>query len=148
MMPVLKGERRLMMKAFLAILVVSVLFGGFLASASAQDVLDLSTLGKKPTAAPVALPSLSAAMPTTSPSALGGNVKTEVLDLSTLGKKALVPDVNATLIKGATPVTVTPSFAIKNMNITTEANTVFTLPQAIAANAGVYTPPIAIYGGS
>ena len=37
------------MKAFLIVLVVSVLFAGILASASAQDVLDLSTLGKKTT---------------------------------------------------------------------------------------------------
>lgn len=136
------------MKAFLAVLVVSVLFAGFLATASAQNVLDLSTLGKKTTVAPVALPSLSSATPTIAPSALGGNAKSEVLDLSTLGKKALKPAVAATLIKGATPITITPSFAIKNMNITAEANTVFTLPQSIAANASVYTPPIAIYGGA
>lgn len=136
------------MKAFLAVLVVLVLFAGFLASASAQNVLDLSTLGKKPTVAPVALPSLSATVPTSSPSALGGNTESEVLDLSTLGKKSLIPDTDAILIKGATPVTITPMFAIKNMNITAEANTVFTLPQAVAANASVYTPPIAIYGGS
>ncbi len=136
------------MKAFLVVLVVSVLFTGFLASASALDVLDLSTLGKKTTVAPVALPSLSATMPTIAPSALGGNAKSEVLDLSTLGKKALMPSVAATLITGATPITITPSFAIKNMNITAEANTVFTLPQAVAANPSVYTPPIAIYGGS
>jgi hypothetical protein len=136
------------MKAFLVVLVVSVLFTGILASASAQNALDLSTLGKKPTVAPVALPQVSAAVPTVSPSALGGNVDTEVLDLSTLGKKSLKPDVNTTMIKGATPVTITPSFAVKNLNITTEANTVFTLPQAVAANPGVYTPPIAIYGGS
>jgi hypothetical protein len=137
-----------MMKAFLAVLVVLVLFAGFLASASAQDVLDLSTLGKKTTVAPVALPSLSSAMPTIAPSELGENAKPEVLDLSTLGKKSLMPSEAATLIKGATPITVTPSFAIKNMNVTAEASTVFTLPQAVAANASVYTPPIAIYGGS
>lgn len=136
------------MKAFLIVLVVSVLFAGVLASASAQDVLDLSTLGKKTTIAPVALPKVSASMPTVSPSTLGGNVDTEVLDLSTLGKKSLKPDINVTMIKGSTPVTITPMFAIKNMNITTEANTVFSLPQTVAANPGVYTLPIAIYGGS
>jgi len=136
MIPECQGERRLKMKAFLIVLVVSVLFAGVVASASAQDVLDLSTLGKKQTTASV------------SASALGGNVDTEVLDLSTLGKKALLPDVNTTMIKGATPVTITPMFAIKNMNITTEANTVFSLPQTVAANPGVYTLPIAIYGGA
>jgi hypothetical protein len=49
---------------------------------------------------------------------------------------------------GANPVTITPSFAIKNTNITTEAGTVFTLPQAISAGPSVYTLPIAIFGGS
>jgi hypothetical protein len=99
MIPKCQGERRLIMKAFLIVLVVSVLFAGILASASAQDVLDLSTLGKKLTVAPVALPQVSAAIPTVSASALGGNVDTEVLDLSTLGKKSLKPDVNTTMIQ-------------------------------------------------
>jgi hypothetical protein len=143
-----QGERRLIMKAFLIVLVVSVLFAGVLASASAQDVLDLSTLGKKTTIEPVALPMVSATMPTGSVSSLGGNTNADVLDLSTLGKKSLKPIMTATMIKGATPVTITPSFAVRNLNITAEANTVFTLPQAVAANASVYTPPIAIYGGS
>jgi hypothetical protein len=136
------------MKAFLIVLVVSVLFAGILASASAQDVLDLSTLGKKTTIEPVALPRVSATMPTGSVSALGGNANAEVLDLSTLGKKSLKPIMTPTMIKGANPVTITPSFAVRNLNITAQANTVFTLPQAVAANASVYTPPIAIYGGS
>jgi hypothetical protein len=144
-----QGDRWFTMKAFLAVLVVSVLFAGVVAMASAEDALDLSTLGKKPTIAPVALPQLSATMPTTPASALGGNVKTEVVDLSTLGKKSTKPVMAATMIKGATPITITPSFAIMNANISTaEANTVFTLPQAVAANASIYTPPIAIYGGA
>jgi hypothetical protein len=148
MIPKCQGERRLIMKAFLIVLVVSVLFAGILASASAQDVLDLSTLGKKPTIAPIALPKVSATMPSGSASILGGDTNSEALDLSTLGKKSRKPVMTPTMIKGAAPITVTPSFAVRNLNITADANTVFTLPQAVAANASVYTPAIAIYGGS
>ncbi len=136
------------MKAFLIVLVVTVLFAGVLASASAQNVLDLSTLGKKTTIEPVALPRVSVTMPTGSASALGGDENLEVIDLSTLGKKSLKPTIAPAMISGATPITVTPSFAVRNLNITAEANTVFTLPQAVAANASVYTPAIAIFGGS
>jgi hypothetical protein len=96
----------------------------------------------------LSLPMVSATIPTGSASSLGGNTNADVLDLSTLGKNSLKPIMTATMIKGATPVTITPSFAVRNLNITAEANTVFTLPQAVAANASVYTPPIAIYGGS
>ena len=136
------------MKLILTIFVVSVLLAGVMAMASAQDVLDLSTLNKKPHLQPVNLPQLSPTMPTTPATALGGNVKGEVLDLSTLGKKKT--SVPATIIQGATAITVTPNFAItrNETTLTGEANTVFTLPQAISANASVYTPPIAIFGGA
>jgi len=135
------------MKFILTVLVVSAILAGALATASAQNVIDLSTLGKKGNLEPIALPRLTATMPTIPPTALGGNANADVLDLSTLGKKA-ASSVAATTIKGATPITVTPSFSITNMNVTAEANTVFTLPQAIAANPLVYTPPIAIFGGA
>jgi hypothetical protein len=85
-------------------------------------------------------------MPTIAPTALGNNETRKVLDLSTLGKKT--KSVAATEIKGATPVTVTPMFSVKNKNVTTEASTVFTMPQAVSSNATVYTPPIAIFGGA
>jgi hypothetical protein len=86
-------------------------------------------------------------MPTIAPTALGGGVKSAVLDLSTLGKKYNM-SMTATMIRGPNPITVTPMFSVMNLNMTGEANTVFTLPQAIAANPQVYTPPIAIFGGA
>ena len=137
------------MKLILTVFVVSVLLAGVMAMAGAQEVLDLSTLNKKPTIEPISLPQLSPTMPTTPATVLGGNVKREVLDLSTLGKKKAT-SVSGTTIQGAAAITVTPMFAIRKNETTTtnEANTVFTLPQAIAANASVYTPPIAIFGGA
>jgi hypothetical protein len=135
------------MKFILTVLVVSALMAGMLANASAQNVLDLSTKGNKGNIEPIALPKLSPTLPTTPPTALGGNVETNVLSLSTLGKKAAT-SIPATAIMGATPITVTPSFSIVNKNVTAEANTIFTLPQAVAANPIVYTPPIAIFGGA
>jgi hypothetical protein len=139
--------RRFMMRLILAVLVVSALLAGTLATVSAVDVLDLSTLGKKPTIQPVSLPILSPTMPTIPPTLVGGTAKPGMVDLSTLGKK-VAPSMNATVIKGPTPVTVTPSFAIKNMNITSVANTVFTMPEAVTANPTVWTPDIAIFGGA
>jgi hypothetical protein len=136
------------MKLILTVFVVSVLLAGVMAMAGAQEVLELSTLNKKPSIEPIRLPQLSPTMPTTPATALGGSVKSAVVDLSTLGKKkASVP---ATAIQGAAAITVTPSFAIKRNEtaMTNVANTVFTLPQAISANASVYTPPIAIFGGA
>lgn len=134
------------MKLILTIFVVLVLLAG-MSMASAAGVLDLSTLNKNTTKQTIALPQVSPTMPTIAPKALGGNVESNVLDLSTLGKK-VQSKVSATLIKGPTPITVTPMFSVKNTNITTEAGTVFTLPQAISANPTVYTPPIAIFGGA
>jgi hypothetical protein len=134
------------MKFILTVLVVSAIFAGTLATASAQSPIDLSTLGKKVSLTPIALPQLTATMPTIPPTALGGNVSSSVIDLSTLNKKKTA-SVAATFIKGSSPITVTPSFTIRNTNVTSEASTVFTLPQAISAN-GVYTPAIAIFGGS
>jgi hypothetical protein len=131
------------MKLILTVFVVLAILAGVLATASAEDVLDLSTLGKSTAQT---LPQLSPAMPTTAALTLGGDAKTDVIDLSTLGKK-FTSSVNSTLIKGSNAVTVTPMFSIRNTNITTEANTVFTLPQAVGSNS-VYTPPIAIFGGA
>ena len=135
------------MKLILTVLVITVLLASVAVTASAADVLDLSTLGKKPSLEAVSLPQLSPTMPTIAPTALGGSSRVDVLDLSTLGKKAQT-DVSATMIKGASPVTVTPMFAVKNTNLTNQAGSVFTLPQAISANPSVYTPPIAIFGGA
>ena len=103
------------MKLILTVFVVTVFLAGVMATASAADVLDLSTLGKKTSIEAISLPQVSPNMPTIAPTALGGNVKSNVLDLSTLGKKARY-NVIATMIKGPTPVTVTPMFAVKNTN--------------------------------
>jgi hypothetical protein len=134
------------MKLILAVFVVSVLLAGVLATADAEDALDLSTLNKKPSLEPIALPQVSSNMPTEAPTSQAGNEK-KVLDLSTLGKKAESTE-GAFLIKSANPVTITPMFSVKNANVTTKAGTVFTLPLAISASASVYTPPIAIFGGA
>jgi hypothetical protein len=115
--------------------------------ASAADVLDLSTLNKKPVMDIVQLPRLSPTMPTTAATALGGNANTNVLDLSTLGKKAAL-NVTTTNIEGPSPITVTPMFAVKNGNASNQAGSVYTLPQAISSGTNVYTPPIAIFGGA
>ncbi len=135
------------MKLILTIFVITVLLAGVIATASAADVLDLSTLGKKTSIPAISLPQVSPNMPTIAPTALGGNVKRNVLDLSTLGKKASL-NIAATVIKGPTPITVTPMFATRNGNASNQAGAVYTLPQAISANASVYTPPIAIFGGA
>jgi hypothetical protein len=135
------------MKLILTVFVVSAILAGVLATASAEGVLDLSTLSKNTAQQATALPQVSPAMPTTAAVTLGGNVNTNALDLSTLGKKQLTPSVPATVIKGSNPVTITPMFSIRNTNITSVADTVYTLPQAVGSN-GVYTPPIAIFGGA
>jgi len=136
------------MKLILTVFVVLVLLAGILATASAEGVLDLSTLNKKQAAMqPVVLPQLTPAMPTIPPTALGVRSNSDAIDLSTLGKKYNT-SMTATMIRGPNPITVTPMFSVMNINMTGEANTVFTLPQAIAANPQVYTPPIAIFGGA
>ncbi len=135
------------MKLILTVFVASALLASVLATASAEGVLDLSTLGKNTAQQPTALPQVSPTMPATAPATLGGGMKTDVLDLSTLGKKQLKPSIPATSIKGPNPVTVTPMFSIRNANITAAASTVYTMPQAVGANA-VYTPAIAIFGGA
>jgi hypothetical protein len=135
------------MKLILTVFVVTVLLASVAITASAADVLDLSTLGKKPSIEAVSLPKVSPTMPTIAPTSLGSSLKSDVLDLSTLGKKAQLK-VSESTIKGASPVTVTPMFSVKNSNVTNQAGSVFTLPQAISANASVYTPPIAIFGGA
>jgi hypothetical protein len=138
--------RRFNMKFILTVLVASAILAGTLASASDQTPIDLSTLGNKVNLEPITLPQLTATMPTIPATALGGSVSSGVIDLSTLSKKKTA-SVAATFIEGSSPITVTPSFSIRNANVTAEASTVFTLPQAISANA-VYTPAIAIFGGS
>jgi hypothetical protein len=135
------------MKLILTLFVVTILLASVAVTASAADVLELSTLGKKTSVEAVTLPKLSPTMPTIAPTTLGGKQNTEVLDLSTLGKKAQA-NANVSMIKGATPVTVTPMFSVKNGNVTNQAGSVFTLPQAVAAAPSVYTPPIAIFGGA
>ena len=136
------------MKLILTVFVVLVLLAGVLATASAEGALDLSTLNKKQAAMqPVVLPQLTPAMPTIPPTALGVRSNSDAIDLSTLGKKYNM-SMTATMIRGPNPITVTPMFSVINLNMTGQANTVFTLPQAIAANPQVYTPPIAIFGGA
>jgi hypothetical protein len=135
------------MKLILTVFVVTILLASAAVTASAADVLDLSTLGKKPSIEAVSLPKVSPTMPTIAPNVLGGNLKSDVLDLSTLRRKAQI-NVNATMISDASPVTITPMFAVKNANVTNQAGSVFTLPQAISASAIVYTPPISIFGGA
>jgi hypothetical protein len=135
------------MKLSLSVFVVTVLLAGTVFTAYGADVLDLSTLNKKPVMDVVSLPRLSPTLPTTAATALGGNVNGDVLDLSTLGKKAQLA-VNATTIKGASPVTITPMFAVKNANASNPAGAVYTLPQAVSASTIVYTPPFAIFGGA
>lgn len=135
------------MKLILSVFVVTALLAGTAFIASAADVLDLSTLNKKPVMDVVQLPRLSPTMPTTAATALGGNTNTNVLDLSTLGRKAAL-NVTGTNIRGASPITVTPMFAVKNGNASNQAGSVYTLPQAISSGTNVYTPPIAIFGGA
>ncbi len=135
------------MKLILTLFVVAILLASVAVTASAADVLELSTLGKKTSVEAVTLPRLSPTMPTIAPTSLGGKQDTNVLDLSTLGKKTQT-NANASMIKGASPVTVTPMFSVKNGNATSQAGSVFTLPQAVAAAPSVYTPPIAIFGGA
>ena len=135
------------MKLILSVFVVTALLAGTAFMVSAADVLDLSTLNKKPVMDIVQLPRLSPTMPTTAATALGGNVNANVLDLSTLGRKAAL-NVTATTITGASPITVTPMFAVKNGNASNQAGSVYTLPQAISSGTNVYTLPIAIFGGA
>ena len=52
------------MKLILTLFVVTVLLASVAVTASAADVLDLSTLGKKPSTEAVSLPRLSPTMPT------------------------------------------------------------------------------------
>jgi hypothetical protein len=137
------------MKVLLNVLIVSILFASILV-VSGVSTVDLSTVGKnKPALQPVMLPRLSATMPTVPPTALGGGyVNKGVMDLSTIGRQLIKPMTAATVIKAGTPITRTPTIAIRNMNITSRASTVYTPPLAIPANATVITPPFAIFGGA
>jgi hypothetical protein len=135
-------------KAILTFIVISMIFASMLASVSAQEVMDLSILGKKPVMDVVSLPQVSTNMPT---SVATSTQTPQVIELSTLNRKNTRPAVEPLSIGAAKPITLTPSFSIRNSNVTTmsAAPTVFTLPVAISSNATtVYTPPIAIYGGA
>lgn len=135
------------MKVTLIIIAVSMLLAGVLIAAGADNVLDLSTLGKS-NIGTINIPVISQSISSVPATRLGENATPQVMDLSTLGKKTVESTGSPVMITGPTPITITPMFAIKNQNVTSEANTVFTLPQAISANSTVYTPPIAIFGGA
>lgn len=136
------------------LIVISMIICGVVISASATDVIDLSTIGKKPVIEPVSLPRYTTYTP------LVGNMEnaspTGVLDLSTLNQKATTSNVQATPLGGTKPITVTPSFSVMNANITSGANSVYspaiTLNGSnlnyLVPNVTVYTPPIAIFGGA
>ena len=130
------------MKAILTITVVLSLFAGVKTAASADGVLDLSTLNKKPVST-IVLPQSTSTINYSAANYLGSKTTKEVLDLSTMGKK-LTSTVAATLIKGPTPVIITPSFTIRSNNVTSVANDIITQPQAVTKNTTIYTPPIAI----
>ena len=130
------------MKTILIITVILVLFAGAIAATAADGVLDLSTLTKKPVST-IALPQSTPTVNYAAANYLGSKTTKEVLDLSTMGKK-FTATVAATLIKGPTPVIITPSFTIRNNNVTSVANDIITQPQAVTKNTTIYTPPIAI----
>jgi hypothetical protein len=131
-----------MMKTILTITVILVLFAGAIAATAADGVLDLSTLTKKPVST-IVLPQSTPAVDYAAANYLGSKTTKDVLDLSTLGKK-FTSTVPTTLIKGPTPITVTPSFTIRNNNVTSVANDIITQPQAVTKNTTIYTPPIEI----
>ena len=135
------------MKVTIMITVVSMLLAGVLIAAGADNVLDLSTLGKNNMGS-ITIPMISQGMTSVPATHLGENTTPGVSDLSTLGKPTVESTSSPVSITGPSPVTITPMFSIKNQNITSQANTVFTLPLAISANSTVYTPPIAIFGGA
>jgi hypothetical protein len=137
------GEWRLIMKLVL----ISMLLAGVLIAAGADNVLDLSTLGKNNQGS-INIPVISHDIASVPATRLGMSAIPPVSDLSTLGKKKVLSTIPPVILTGASPITITPAFAIRNKNITSEANTVFTLPQAISANNTVYTLPIAIFGGA
>jgi hypothetical protein len=145
------------MKALPVIIIISMLFAGVMAASAVGNILDLSTQGKKPQMEVVKLPRLTPYIPTypvidnTTPSGI------VPLMLSTLGRKSALPVYEPRSLSGIRPITVTPSFSIKNGNVNTPGQiTVFTLPHAIKPQRGdnaspaptVYTPPIAIFGGA
>ncbi|MGB9902925.1 hypothetical protein [Methanothrix sp.] len=116
-------------------------------TAGAIDVIHLSTLDKTET---VSLPRISPYTPAIS------NASPGVVQLSTLGRKIQRSTIEPKELSAAKPVTITPSFAIMNANITAGTNTVITMPHALAGaqinylrpNVTVWTPPIAIFGGA
>jgi hypothetical protein len=131
------------MRTLITVLIVISLFAGILAVAG-QEVIDLSTLNKKPTDVPTVNLDVKQTSTATSNHA--------VLDLSTLNKSPVLSNANVVSITGPAPTAFTPMFAIRNANISTnEANTVFTPFFAIRNNnvsAGapdtVFTLPVAI----
>ncbi|MFB3763921.1 MAG: hypothetical protein ACE14P_01580 [Methanotrichaceae archaeon] len=135
------------MKLVLTIIVVSILLAGVLIAAGADNVIDLSTLGRS-NQGTINIPVISQSMASIPATHLGESATPQVSSLSTLGKPKVESTTSALKINGPSPITITPMFAIKNQNITTEANTVFTLPVAVGANSTVFTLPIAIFGGA
>ncbi len=135
------------MKVTLMVIAVLMLLAGILIAAGADNVLDLSTLGKN-NLGTITIPVTSQNMPSVPVTHLGESATPEVSNLSTLGKPKVESTTPAKQITGPSPVTITPMFAIKNQNITSQANIVFTLPLAVSSNSTVYTPPIAIFGGA
>ncbi len=135
------------MKILLTIIVVSMLLAGVLIAAGANNAVDLSTLGKN-NLGTITIPVISQGLASIPATHLGENTTPGVSDLSTLNKPTVESTTSALKITGPSPVTITPMFSIKNQNISTQANTVFTLPLAISSNSTVYTPPIAIFGGA
>ena len=130
------------MKTILIITVVLMLFAGVITAAAADGVLDLSTLNKNPVST-IVLPQSTPTINYAAANYLGSKTTKEVLDLSTMGKK-FTSTVAATLIKGPAPVTITPSFTIRNSNVTSVANDIITQPLAVTKNTTLYTLPIAI----
>lgn len=124
-----------------SLMLVSVLTAG------AVDAIHLSTLDNTEV---VSLPRISPYTPAMS------NASPGVVQLSTLGRKIQRPTIEPKALAAAKPVTITPSFAIMNANITAGTNTIITMPHALSGaqlnylrpNVTVWTPPIAIFGGA
>ena len=131
------------MRTLTAVLIVLSLFAGIIAVAG-QEVIDLSTLNKKPTnIATINLDVKQTRSATTNQA---------ILDLSTLNKKLVLSNANLVILTGPAPTTITPMFSIRNANLSSsEANTVYTPFFAIrntnvSANGPdvVFTLPVAI----
>lgn len=135
-------------------LAISLVLVSVALTVTATEVISLSTLDK---IEPVSLPRLS---PYTSgigyASAIDNASPAGAVQLSTLVRKAQRAAIEPKALAAAKPVTITPSFAIMNANITAGTNTVVTMPHALSGsqinylrpNVTIWTPPIAIFGGA